>query len=158
MGAASLGSASTAMERGCSCHTATHCWSQARPLPPVRNPLRRRSPPRALCTSRGLLEKQRSGAPDQWITPKPQHGARCQANLRNIVPPKLRPYQDAVSSTPPEMDTPAVSAGPLERKDFPNFVHFFRQASSYIKGHRDRVFVIVVPGEVSVKLPAPCID
>ena len=56
------------------------------------------------------------------------------------------------------MDAPAVSAGPLERKDFPNFVQFFRQASSYIKGHRDRVFVIVVPGEVSCKLPALCLN
>ena len=156
MGAASWGSASTATERGCSCRTAIHCRSQARPLPPVRNPLRKRSLLRALCTSRGLLEKQRAGAPDQWRTPKPQHGPRCQANPRNIVPPVLRPYQDAVSSTPPEMEAPAVTAGPLERKDFPNFVHFFRQASSYIKGHRDRVFVIVVPGEVSVKLPVLC--
>ena len=160
MGAASVGSASTAMERQCACDTASYCWSQARPLPPVRNPLRKRSPLRGLCTSHGLLEQQRGGDPDQWRTPKPQHGARyrCQANPRNSMPHTSRPYQDAVSSTPPEMEGPAVSAGPLERKDFPNFVHFFRQASSYIKGHRDRVFVIVVPGEVGVKLPALCMN
>ena len=36
----------------------------------------------------------------------------------------------------------------LERKDFSKFVHFFRQASPYIKGHRGKTFIIVVPGEV----------
>ena len=36
----------------------------------------------------------------------------------------------------------------LERKDFAKFVQFFRQASPYIEGHRERTFVVVIPGEV----------
>lgn len=38
--------------------------------------------------------------------------------------------------------------GSLRKKDFRKFVHFFRQASPYIEGHREKTFVIVIPGEV----------
>ena len=44
---------------------------------------------------------------------------------------------------------------PLPKQDWPKFVQFFRQASPYISGHRDRTFVIVIPGNVS---PTPCMD
>ena len=44
-----------------------------------------------------------------------------------------------------------LTDGVLERKDFGKFVQFFRQASPYIEGHRDRTFVVVIPGEVSFK-------
>jgi hypothetical protein len=37
---------------------------------------------------------------------------------------------------------------PLTRQDYGKFVQFFRQASPYIEGHRARLFVIVIPGEV----------
>lgn len=42
------------------------------------------------------------------------------------------------------------SSGRLRKKDYRKFVHFFRQASPYIEGHRDKTFVVVIPGEVSV--------
>lgn len=38
--------------------------------------------------------------------------------------------------------------GALSKSDYSKFVQFFRQASPYIEGHRGRIFVIVVPGEV----------
>lgn len=38
--------------------------------------------------------------------------------------------------------------GSLRKKDFRKFVRFFRQASPYIEGHREKTFVIVIPGEV----------
>ena len=41
------------------------------------------------------------------------------------------------------------SNGALERRDFTKFVHFFRMSSSYIGGHRNKTFVIVIPGDVS---------
>lgn len=40
------------------------------------------------------------------------------------------------------------SSGRLRKKDYRKFVHFFRQASPYIEGHRDKTFVVVIPGEV----------
>lgn len=36
----------------------------------------------------------------------------------------------------------------LQRQDYPRFVNFFRQAGPYIEGHRDKIFVIVIPGQV----------
>lgn len=46
---------------------------------------------------------------------------------------------------------------PLAKHDWSKFVQFFRQASPYISGHRDRTFVIVIPGNVSRdKHAAPC--
>ncbi|KAL0055755.1 hypothetical protein WJX82_004086 [Trebouxia sp. C0006] len=41
--------------------------------------------------------------------------------------------------------------GSLRKKDFRKFVYFFRQASPYIEGHRDKTFVIVIPGEVVIE-------
>jgi len=38
---------------------------------------------------------------------------------------------------------------PLPKLDFGKFVNFFRGASPYISGHRDRTFVVVIPGNVS---------
>ena len=43
---------------------------------------------------------------------------------------------------------PKRGPGTLRKKDFRKFVQFFRQASPYIEGHRDRTFVIIIPGEV----------
>lgn len=40
------------------------------------------------------------------------------------------------------------SSGRLRKNDYRKFVHFFRQASPYIEGHRDKTFVVVIPGEV----------
>ena len=45
------------------------------------------------------------------------------------------------------------SSGRLRKKDYRKFVHFFRQASPYIEGHRDKTFVVVIPGEVSQEQP-----
>ena len=45
--------------------------------------------------------------------------------------------------------------GTLRKKDFRKFVRFFRQASPYIEGHREKTFVIVIPGEVEPGSPAP---
>ncbi|KAK9836948.1 hypothetical protein WJX81_002033 [Elliptochloris bilobata] len=42
----------------------------------------------------------------------------------------------------------SVAADGLRPDDFDSFVHFFRQASPYIEGHRGRTFVICCPGEV----------
>ena len=39
--------------------------------------------------------------------------------------------------------------GALQPEDHKNFVRFFRMASPYVEGHRGRVFVIVLPGEVN---------
>ena len=54
------------------------------------------------------------------------------------------------SSDGSDTSTNALRKGPgsLRKKDFRKFVHFFRQASPYIEGHRDKTFVIVIPGEV----------
>lgn len=49
---------------------------------------------------------------------------------------------------------PRKPPGSLRKKDFRKFVHFFRQASPYIEGHREKTFVIVIPGEVSKGCPA----
>ena len=43
----------------------------------------------------------------------------------------------------------SAGSGGLLRQDYGKFVQFFRQASPYIEGHRARLFVIVIPGEVS---------
>ena len=43
---------------------------------------------------------------------------------------------------------PRKPPGSLRKKDFRKFVRFFRQASPYIEGHREKTFVIVIPGEV----------
>ena len=62
----------------------------------------------------------------------------------------------AATETPalPNTDTSpfwnSIAPGPLKSADFSKFVQFFRQASSYIEGHRGRTFVIVVPGEVII--------
>lgn len=42
--------------------------------------------------------------------------------------------------------------GALEKSEYAKFVQFFRQASPYIEGHREKVFVIVVPGLVRDRL------
>lgn len=42
-----------------------------------------------------------------------------------------------------------VNNGALAKSEYSKFVQFFRQAGPYIEGHRGRVFVIVVPGNVS---------
>ena len=47
-----------------------------------------------------------------------------------------------------------ASNGALERRDFGKFVQFFRMSSSYIAGHRSRLFVICLPGEVGSLLAA----
>ena len=39
--------------------------------------------------------------------------------------------------------------GALQPEDHNNFVRFFRMASPYVEGHRGRIFVIVLPGEVN---------
>lgn len=39
--------------------------------------------------------------------------------------------------------------GALQRRDFGKFVQFFRMAGSYIAGHRGKLFIICIPGEVS---------
>lgn len=36
-----------------------------------------------------------------------------------------------------------------EPLDYVSFVQHFRQASPYIMGHREKIFVVVIPGEVS---------
>ena len=47
------------------------------------------------------------------------------------------------------------NSGALPKEDYGKFVQFFRQASSYIEGHRGRTFVVVIPGEVSgLNVPA----
>ena len=46
--------------------------------------------------------------------------------------------------------------GSLRKKDFRKFVRFFRQASPYIEGHREKTFVIVIPGEVGSSLTTCC--
>lgn len=38
----------------------------------------------------------------------------------------------------------------LSKNDYSKFVQFFRQAGPYIEGHRDKTFVIVIPGSVSI--------
>ncbi|KAK9824282.1 hypothetical protein WJX72_009159 [[Myrmecia] bisecta] len=60
--------------------------------------------------------------------------------------PELPTHPGAFSNgvTPPS----SADSGALSRKDFGKFVQFFRQASAYIKGHRGRTFVVVIPGEV----------
>ncbi len=61
------------------------------------------------------------------------------------------------SSDGSDTSTNALRKGPgsLRKKDFRKFVHFFRQASPYIEGHREKTFVIVIPGEVSYPQSAP---
>lgn len=44
----------------------------------------------------------------------------------------------------------------LGHRDFQNFVHFFRSASSYITGHRNSTFVIVLPGQACHLLCSFC--
>lgn len=44
----------------------------------------------------------------------------------------------------------------LSKADYAKFVHFFRQAGPYIEGHRDKTFVIVIPGSVSCLWRAVC--
>lgn len=44
--------------------------------------------------------------------------------------------------------------GSLQRRDFGKFVQFFRMSSSYIAGHRSNLFVVCLPGEVSLCKPA----
>ncbi|GAX75946.1 hypothetical protein CEUSTIGMA_g3389.t1 [Chlamydomonas eustigma] len=61
-------------------------------------------------------------------------------------------FSHIVSSSIATGDAASESAAlntPLPKSDFGKFVHFFRQASPYISGHRDRTFVIVIPGNVS---------
>ncbi|DBA99769.1 TPA: hypothetical protein ACH3X3_012313 [Trebouxia sp. C0006] len=57
------------------------------------------------------------------------------------------------SSDGSDTSTNALRKGPgsLRKKDFRKFVYFFRQASPYIEGHRDKTFVIVIPGEVVIE-------
>ena len=63
------------------------------------------------------------------------------------------------SSDGSDTSTNALRKGPgsLRKKDFRKFVHFFRQASPYIEGHRDKTFVIVIPGEVGYPQSSPLI-
>ncbi len=64
------------------------------------------------------------------------------------------------SSDGSDTSTNALRKGPgsLRKKDFRKFVHFFRQASPYIEGHRDKTFVIVIPGEVGYPQSGPLIE
>lgn len=38
--------------------------------------------------------------------------------------------------------------GALQRRDFGKFVQFFRMSSAYIAGHRGKLFIVCIPGEV----------
>ncbi len=64
------------------------------------------------------------------------------------------------SSDGSDTSTNALRKGPgsLRKKDFRKFVYFFRQASPYIEGHRDKTFVIVIPGEVGHPQSGPLME
>ena len=48
----------------------------------------------------------------------------------------------------PGLQHPAPN-GALQAEDHKDFVRFFRMASPYVEGHRGRIFVLVLPGEVN---------
>lgn len=52
----------------------------------------------------------------------------------------------------PQGAVTSAAQSALRPTDFYSFVHFFRQASPYIEGHRGRTFVVCCPGEVTL----PC--
>ncbi len=86
-------------------------------------------------------EHQGSFVPIESLVLQPQRTARP------IPIPEPSPL-DSLSQT---ISTVDGHAEPLlfEKEDFPKFVRFFRQASSYIEGHSGKTFVVVIPGNVS---------
>ena len=54
-------------------------------------------------------------------------------------------FEDLIET--PGLRQPAPN-GALQPEDHDNFVRFFRMASPYVEGHRGRIFVLVLPGEV----------
>ena len=86
--------------------------------------------------------------------PRGRHLVHCRASQL----PKNKHYLSLTGSSGSSSDGSDTSTGALKKapgslrkKDFRKFVHFFRQASPYIEGHRDRTFVIVIPGEVGAQ-------
>lgn len=55
-------------------------------------------------------------------------------------------FEDLIET--PGLRQPAPN-GALQPEDHDNFVRFFRMASPYVEGHRGRIFVLVLPGEVN---------
>ena len=55
-------------------------------------------------------------------------------------------FEDLIET--PGLRHPAPN-GALQPEDHKDFVRFFRMASPYVEGHRGRIFVLVLPGEVN---------
>lgn len=73
---------------------------------------------------------------------------RCTAQPAQQVPPGPQEAELRFAALPRVLR--GRDYGALDSKDFPKFVQFFRQASSYIAGHRGRTFVLAIPGEVGL--------
>ena len=59
-----------------------------------------------------------------------------------------RTHSSAAEGDTPQGAVTSAAQSALRPTDFDSFVHFFRQASPYIEGHRGRTFVVCCPGEV----------
>ncbi len=57
-------------------------------------------------------------------------------------------HSSAAEGHTPQGAVTSAAQSALRPTDFDSFVHFFRQASPYIEGHRGRTFVVCCPGEV----------
>ena len=55
-------------------------------------------------------------------------------------------FEDLIET--PGLRSPAPN-GALQPDEHSDFVRFFRMASPYVEGHRGRIFVLVLPGEVN---------
>ena len=106
------------------------------------------------------------GASSRLLPPFPPG---CHANNLSISPhppPRNTPFSPTTSRARLRSTVPTPSTAPdaspssftapralesIDRTDHGKFVRFLHLASPYVVGHRSRVFVIVIPGEVMTK-------